>query len=198
MNKLLLREYFSLNKNKVILTEEEKVMQENGTVFLVGKLQEAETRNGNGRVYSRPILEREVKNYQKLIDERRSVGELDHPDDSIINLKNASHIVTEVFWEGDAVMGKIKLLNTPSGKILQELVGDDVALGISSRGLGTVTEASGDTVVNDDFQLICFDMVSEPSTPGAYMAMTEGKVATKKAFSKADRINRLLNDVIGE
>jgi len=194
-DKLLLREYYNLERKDALLTENEKAMQENGTIFLVGKLQEAETRNGNGRIYSRPILEREVKNYQKLIDENRSVGELDHPDDSVINLKNASHVVREVFWEDNAVMGKIQLLNTPSGKILQELVKDNVALGISSRGLGTVSESMDGVSVNDDFQLICFDMVSEPSTPGAYM-MSEGKDNTKKVFTKADRMNRLLNEII--
>ena len=140
---------------------------------------------------------REMKNYQKIIKENRSVGELDHPDDSVINLRNASHLVTEVWWDNNSVMGKVKVLDTPSGNILRSLCEGGVQLGISSRGLGSVTEAQGGQVtVNDDFQLICFDIVSEPSTPGAYMALSEGKV--NSVFTKADRINRALNGVLGD
>jgi hypothetical protein len=135
-----------------------------------------------------------MKNYQKVIDDRRSLGELDHPDDSVINLKNASHLVTEAWWDGNSVMGKVKVLDTPSGNVLKSLVGSGVSLGISSRGLGSVTEANGRTLVEDDFQLICFDFVSEPSTTGAYMNLEEG--IEKKIFSKADRINRALNSVL--
>jgi predicted transcriptional regulator len=140
-------------------------------------------------------LRTEVKNYQKLIKEKRSLGELDHPDDSVINLKNASHLVTECWMDGNNVMGKLRVLNTPSGKILQELVKDGVSIGISSRGMGSVTESNGHTTVEDDFQLICFDMVSEPSTPGAFM-MKEAKEYKNEVFTKADRINRLLNEVL--
>ena len=114
-------------------------------------------------------LEREVKNYSKLIKEHRALGELDHPDDSVINLKNVSHMVTDVWWDSNAVVGKIKVLDTPSGNILRSLVESGVSLGISSRGLGSVRESQGRTLVEDDYQLICFDMVSEPSTPNAYV-----------------------------
>ena len=164
-----------------------------------GKLQEADRRNGNGRVYPKAILEREVKNYQKLVTEKRALGELDHPEDSVINLKNASHMVTECWWDGNNVMGKVKVLNTPSGQILKELVNDGVKLGISSRGLGSVRESQGDTIVEDDFQLICFDFVSEPSTPDAFMGLKEGKEYKEpNVFTKADKINRLLNDIVGD
>ena len=140
-----------------------------GAVYLVGVCQRAGVKNGNGRVYRKETLNREVKNYQKAIQERRSLGELDHPDDSVINLKNASHLVTKMWWQGDNVMGKIEVLGTPSGKILKDLVLAGVKLGISSRGLGSVKKEKDQTIVEDDFQLICFDMVSEPSTPGAYL-----------------------------
>jgi len=133
-----------------------------------------------------------------VVDEKRAVGELDHPDDSVVNLKNASHMVTDIWMEDKSVMGKLKVLDTPSGGILRSLVDSGVQLGISSRGLGSVTEARGSVTVNDDFQLICFDMVSEPSTPGAYMGLQESKLRSHDIFSKVDRINRALNEVLGD
>ena len=175
MPKQLLQEYFELCPDGQcaidILTESERKRVVNeGTVYLVGVCQKAGTKNGNGRVYQKPTLAREVQAYQKAIKERRSLGELDHPDDSVINLKNASHLIVKMWWQDDNVMGKIEILSTPSGRILTDLVKAGVKLGISSRGLGTVKESLGVTMVEDDFQLICFDIVSEPSTPGAYLS----------------------------
>ena len=200
MGKKLLREYYELcdgGSCPDVLTESEKKFIAGGGVILSGKLQEADAKNGNGRKYPKHILEREMKNYQKLIDEKRALGELDHPEDSVINLKNASHCVTEVWWKGPEVHGKIKVLNTPSGRILQELVKEGIKLGISSRGLGSVKEEKGNTIVEDDFQLICFDMVSEPSTNDAFM-IKEAKNHESNIFTKADRINRVLNDILRE
>ena len=140
-----------------------------------------------------------MKNYQKLVDENRALGELDHPDDSVINLKNASHMITEVWWDKsnpNAVMVKIKVLDTPSVKILQELSKAGVKLGISSRGLGSVKEDKGDTIVEDDFQLICFDMVSEPSTNDAFMVMENKQFGNPNIFTKSDKIWRALNEVL--
>ena len=131
-----------------------------------------------------------------LVQERRALGELDHPDQSVINLKNVSHLVTEVWWNGKDVMGKIQVLTTPSGQVLKSLIEANVKIGISSRGTGSVRESKGDTVVEDDFQLICFDFVSEPSTIGAFMNLSESK-KSPNIFTKADRINRLLNDIVG-
>ena len=198
MGKKLLREYYELCEGGVcqdLLTEEEKRFVATGGMILSGKLQEADVQNGNGRIYPHRVLMREMKNYQKLVQERRALGELDHPEDSVINLKNASHMITEVWWDNKSVMGKVRVLNTPSGKILQELVNDGVKLGISSRGMGSVKESAGQTIVEDDFQLICFDFVSEPSTPNAFM-MQEAKNYKNQVFTKADRINRLLNEVL--
>ena len=180
-----------------VLTEEEKRLRESGTVFLTGVCQRADQQNGNGRVYPRKVLNREVQKYQDLVNERRALGELDHPEDSVINLKNVSHLVTEIWWDNDAVMGKIQVLNTPSGQVLKELVNAGVKLGISSRGLGSVRESSGETIVEDDFQLICFDMVSEPSTPGAFMNMQEGK-NKKIELTKNQVIDNCLSDILGE
>jgi hypothetical protein len=197
--KFVLREYYALCDGGVchdLLTEDEKKFVKAGGMILSGKLQEAEVQNGNGRVYPQETLSREVKNYQKVVGENRAIGELDHPDDSVVNLRNASHMVTDIWMEEKSVMGKLKVLDTPSGNILRSLVDSGVQLGISSRGLGSVTEAQGAVTVNDDFQLICFDMVSEPSTPGAYMALQESKLRSRDIFTKADRINRALNEAL--
>ena len=164
--------------------------------MLSGVMQRSDTQNGNGRVYPHKVLMREVENYQKLVKERRALGELDHPDDSVINLKNASHMVTDVWWNGKDVMGKVKVLDTPSGGILRSLVESGVKLGISSRGMGSVSENQDSTIVEDDFQLICFDFVSEPSTPGAYMVKEAKDLSVPNILTKADRINRLLNEVL--
>ena len=209
MTKKLLTEYFELCPEGRCpvdrLTESEKRNISNGSVYLVGICQKAGTRNGNGRIYNKPILQREVENYQKAVSERRSLGELDHPDDSVINLKNASHLVTKMWWDGDNVMGKIEVLDTPAGKILKTLVKDRIKLGISSRGLGSVKQQGGDTIVEDDFQLICFDMVSDPSTPDAYLSPSIASNAQlspqvnayiNESASKDQKINNIIDDIL--
>ena len=195
----MLNEYFELCPNGTcqdFLTEEEKKdVRENGTMYLTGVIQRAEEPNGNNRVYSKKVLEREIDNYQKLIQENRALGELDHPEDSVINLRNVSHNMVKVWWDGNNVMGKAKILNTPSGKILQSLVSDGIKLGISSRGMGSVHESpDGRTVVEDDFNLICFDFVSEPSTRGAFMDMRENN--QKLSENKSVKLEKLLNKII--
>ena len=138
MGQKLLREYYELCEGGVcqdLLTEEEKRFVAGGGMMLTGIIQKSDTVNGNGRVYPHHVLEREMGNYSKLVKERRALGELDHPEDSVINLRNASHMMTEVWWDGKSVMGKAKVLDTPSGKVLQELVKAGVSIGISSRGM---------------------------------------------------------------
>ena len=177
-----------------------KEQRETGAPLIMkGILQKAETLNQNGRVYPKVILEREIRNYQKFIQENRALGELDHPDSSVVELKNASHNIKEAYMEGNVVYGTVEILNTPSGKILQSLVESGVTLGISSRGVGS-TKSQGDMqIVQDDFQLICWDFVSEPSTPGAFM-MKEGKEVSpqfiNEVFNKTDRIDRIFNDIL--
>lgn len=177
-----------------------KEQKESGKPLMMkGILQKAETLNQNGRVYPKAILEREIRNYQKFIKENRALGELDHPDSSVVELKNASHNVKEAYMEGNIVYGTVEILNTPSGKILQSLVESGVTLGISSRGVGS-TKSQGDMqIVQDDFQLICWDFVSEPSTPGAFM-MREAKEVSPQfinnVFNKTDRIDRIFNDIM--
>ena len=194
--KYVLQEFMNLDYSNDLLSEEERQGNKQGIhLVLAGKIQAAGKKNGNGRIYPRPILEREMKNYTKLVKEGRAVGELDHPDSSVIELKNASHLITEVWWDGDDVMGKLKILDTPAGKIAKDLVKGGVQLGISSRGLGSTRQERGITMVEDDFQLLCFDLVSEPSTTGAYL-VAESKVKTH--LTKSDRINRALNDILGD
>ena len=192
--KYVLQEFMNLDYSDDLLTEDEREGNRSGTHLIVaGKIQCADTENGNRRMYPRPILEREMKNYEKLVKEGRAIGELDHPDTSVVELKNASHLVTEVWWKGDDVMGKMKILETPAGQIAKQLVQGGVQLGISSRGLGSTRQQGNTTMVEDDFQLLCFDLVSEPSTTGAYL-VAESQVRTH--LTKADRINRALNDVL--
>jgi hypothetical protein len=196
----LLREYYELCEGGVcqdLLTESEKTFVRNGGMMLTGKLQESDVQNGNGRVYPHAIMEREVKKYKALVDDRRALGELDHPDSSIINLVNVSHMVTEVWMDGPSVMGKIKVLETPSGQILKALVESGVKTGISSRGMGSVSEHMGKTIVEDDFQLICFDIVSEPSTPNAFMSLSENKLMNEQV-EKNNKIINLMNEIVGD
>ena len=198
MAKQLLREYYELCEGgycEDLLTESEKQYVRDGGMMLTGKLQEADCENGNGRQYPHPILEREVKKYGGLVEDNRALGELDHPDSSVINLVNVSHMVTQIWMEGNDVIGKIKVLNTPSGKVLQELVNAGVKTGISSRGLGSVKEQNGQTIVEDDFQLICFDIVSELSTPGAFMAVSENR-RINEHVTKNNKIMNLLNEIL--
>ena len=171
----------------------------NGKGVMKGILQKADTLNQNGRIYPMAVLEREVRNYQKFIAENRALGELDHPDSSVVNLKNVSHVIKEAYLDRGVVYGTVELLDTPSGKILQSLVESGVKLGISSRGVGSVKKQGDYHVVQDDFQLICWDYVSEPSTPGAFM-LPEGRTINsnelRNIFNKSDRIDRIINDIL--
>ena len=170
-----------------------------GKLIMKGILQKAETLNQNGRVYPRDILEREVRNYQKFIRENRALGECDHPDSSVVELKKVSHIIREAYMEGNICYGTVEILDTPCGKILQSLVEAGVTLGISSRGVGSTRKSGDQQIVQDDFQLICWDFVSEPSTPGAFM-MREGRQVGRselsRTFNKSDRIDRIFNDIL--
>lgn len=177
-------------------------LEKTGKITMKGILQKADTLNQNGRIYPLAILEREVRNYQKFIIENRALGELDHPDTSVVNLKNTSHIVREAWIENGTVFGTIEVLHkTPSGAILRGLIESGVKLGISSRGVGSTRKQNDYYVVQDDFQLICWDMVSEPSTPGAFM-LPEGKTISSKelqeVFNRSDRIDRILNDILSK
>jgi hypothetical protein len=192
----LITEWINFEYDPKLIKEQR---ESGGPLIMKGILQKAETLNQNGRVYPSVILEREIRNYQKFIKENRALGELDHPDSSVVELKNASHNIKEAYMEGNIVYGTVEILNTPSGKILQSLVESGVTLGISSRGVGSTKSQGNMQIVQDDFQLICWDFVSEPSTPGAFM-MKEGKEVTtqfiNEVFNKTDRIDRIFNNIL--
>ena len=197
----LLREFYELCEDGVcqdLLTEAEKrEIRENNAMYITGKCQEGGKENGNKRMYPPEIIEREVKRYAEMVKDNRALGELDHPDSSIINLANVSHLFVDIWMDGPSVMGKCKVLDTPSGQILRSLVDAGVKIGISSRGMGSVKEQMGKTIVEDDFQLICFDIVSEPSTPNAFMSLSESKLMNEQV-EKNNKIISLMNEIIGE
>jgi hypothetical protein len=141
-------------------------------------------------------LKREIKKYEEVIKDNRALGELDHPDDSVINLRNVSHLVTDIWWEGNDVMAKIKILDTPSGKVVKDLINSGVKLGISSRGMGSVQESMGASMVQEDFELICFDIVSEPSTPNAYIYPKNSKTNNIAVSMYETKINENKNNII--
>jgi hypothetical protein len=196
MSMTLLKEWTPLKYNSTLVKESRDL--NGGKILLKGVIQRADTLNQNGRIYPRGILEREIINYQKFIRENRALGECDHPDTSVVELKNASHLVKEARMDGDTVFGVIELLDTPSGKILQSLVESGVTLGISSRGVGSTKQQGSSLIVQEDFQLICFDIVSEPSTPGAFINESKhiNKTDLNRTFNKSDRIDRIFNDII--
>ena len=188
---------FTMTKRQI----NESLEDNNGRLIVNGVLQRAEAENQNGRVYPRSILEREVEKYKgREIKENRAFGELDHPESSVVELKNTSHIIREVYWKGDDVMGKVEVLKTPAGNILKELLEAGCTVGISSRGMGSVKEASnGKTVtVEDDFDLICWDFVSNPSTHGAFMRPMNESVVGKAKTPSYKKINTLVRDIICE
>jgi len=177
----------------------EAVKTERGNLLVEGRLQAAETKNGNGRYYPKEILEREIENYKKgPIAENRALGELDHPDSSVINLKNVSHNIKDVWWNGNDVMGKIEILPTPSGNILTELFKNGITVGVSSRGMGSLKPGTdGVQEVQDDFELLCWDFVSTPSTPGAYVSpIREGLEPTIFKPNKYSRINEIITEIL--
>jgi hypothetical protein len=177
----------------------EALKTDNGNLIVEGRLQTAETKNGNGRYYPREILEREVKNYiDGPIKENRALGELDHPDSSIINLKNVSHNIKNIRWDGDDVVGTIEILPTPSGNILTELFRNGITVGVSSRGMGSLQPNSkGVQEVQDDFELLCWDFVSTPSTPGAYVhPISEGLDPSTTVSNTYHKINEIITEIL--
>jgi hypothetical protein len=172
-------------------------VNDRGNLLVEGLLATAEVKNGNGRYYSRDLWEREIDKYMSSVTENRALGELDHPDSAIINLKNVSHNIKKIWWDGDRVMGMIEVLPTPSGNILTALFKNNIPVGVSSRGMGSLKQVGELMEVQDDFELLCWDFVSTPSNPGSYFApagmMNEG--LTKPA-SKYSKVNSLITDIL--
>ena len=196
---MLLTEYRPFKVNKLLV---EQSIKENKSLIVSGVLQRAEAKNQNGRVYPREILEREVEEYMKgPVAENRAMGELDHPESSVINLQNVSHTVKKCWWDGDDVIGDVEILATPAGNILKALFAAGITVGISSRGMGSVSEniAEQTVTVQDDFELLCWDFVSTPSTHGAFMevknrGLQESKV--KQQIYKYTNVNNIIRDIL--
>jgi hypothetical protein len=175
-----------------------------GKVLVTGTLQRANAKNQNGRVYPKEILERESAKYMdNFVKQRRAMGELDHPESSVVNLKNVSHNIVDMGWDGDSLVGTVEILPTPSGNILKDLLKAGILLGISSRGLGSVKKDmhEGSDIVQDDFDLIAFDFVSNPSTQGAFMypqgKINEG-VEKNKIINPYINIERLIHSILSD
>lgn len=167
MDRLVISEWFELDLDKKII---EEAKESSGPLIVEDKLlQKANTKNANGRVYPKDVLVREVAKYSELVTKRRAMGELDHPDSPVVELKNVSHLVTDIYMKGDEVRGTLEILNTPPGQILRNIIEQGVKIGISSRGVGSLKRDGEYNLVQDDFELIAFDAVSSPSTPGAFL-----------------------------
>jgi len=170
-------------------------MSERGNPLVEGVLATAEVKNGNGRYYSKDLWEREIGKYMQSVKENRAMGELDHPESSIINLKNVSHNITGMWWDGDNVMGKIEILPTPSGNILKALIQSNITVGVSSRGMGSLKQMGDLMEVQDDFELLCWDFVSTPSNPGSYMNLVREGLENPIA-NPYSKVNILLSEIL--
>jgi hypothetical protein len=201
MSKVVLVDYIG----SITVTPEqvnESIAKNDGKVIVSGIMQRGSTGrdenfNQNGRSYPLPILKREADKYKKVfVTERRALGELDHPESSVVNLSNVSHNVVDLWWNGSDLMGKIEILSTPSGNIAKELLRAGIRLGISSRGMGSVKNlGEGKVEVQDDFEIVCWDLVSNPSTQGAFMSPSLNEGVTRGA-NKYSKINSLISDII--
>jgi hypothetical protein len=194
---MLLQEYRPFTVNKQLV---EQSIKKNKSLIVSGVLQRADAKNQNGRVYPREILAREVQAYMDgPVKENRAMGELDHPESSVINLQNVSHTIKKCWWDGDDVIGDVEVLATPAGNILKALFAAGITVGISSRGMGSVSEnlAEGTVTVEDDFELLCWDFVSTPSTHGAFMkprGLNESKIRIPEY--KYKNVNNIIRDII--
>jgi len=196
-HKQLLREWMPLQKENGFIVESRDA--NGGRLFLKGPMQRFDAPNQNKRIYPRSLLQREYHNLEKTVREGRATGELDHPETSTVSLERVSHVIREMGWENSTWMGRIEILPTPCGKIAETLIENGITLGISSRGVGsTSTNESGLDIVQDDFTLVCFDLVQEPSTHGAFMTLGESRKLLESGLNRADRINRALNALKGK
>ena len=193
MEKQLLREFKLFEANDVEIVE-----SDSGLLKMTGVIQKANTPNANNRIYPMALLKREDNNMQDSIKDRRALGELDHPDSPIVQLENTSHILSKTWWDDDSLLGEIEVLDTPKGKILASLIEAGVKLGISSRGLGSTTKTNeGYDMVEDDFNMICYDMVSNPSTSNAFMHLKENnEFMTLVSNNRNFHLEKILDEML--
>jgi hypothetical protein len=201
MNKQLIVEYMPFKPIGSLAESSGAAYGIPGGFVVQGVLQRAGAKNQNGRIYPRNILERECRRYQnEYIDQHRALGELDHPESSVVNLNNVSHNILKIWWDGDDLKGAVQILETPSGNILKALFKAGITLGISSRGLGSVKElrSEGTVEVQEDFELICWDFVSNPSTHGAFMRPTHmhESVGTRTITNKYNKVNSIITSIL--
>jgi len=171
-----------------------------GVMEVTGVMQRAGAKNQNGRIYKKSLLERECKKYiEEFVKVGNAYGELDHPESPIVSLKNASHVVKDLWWEGDDLMGRVELLNTPSGNIVKEIIKGGHTIGISSRGTGSVQQTSeGYLDVQPDFELVCWDFVSNPSTHGAFLSPTSLNESTQKSQKNYQKVHQIIREILCE
>lgn len=199
MDKFLLQEYASFKYDKPVDKEGKPRISERGNILVRGVIQRADALNQNGRIYPRFILEREVQNYMSKVKDRSATGELDHADSPVVNFQNTSHVITEIWWEGNDLCGEIEVLEAlTQGKNLKGLIENGIKIGISSRALGTVTKQGSVDMVQDDLMLVCWDIVSEPSTHGAFLSESKSytEAELRQIFNKTDRLDRIANEVL--
>ena len=194
MNKKLLVDFITFDVDKSVLTE---AMAKGGPFTVQGVLQRAEAKNFNGRVYGKELLEREAQKYdENFIRERRALGELDHPDSSVVNLKNVSHNVKRMYWSGNDLMGEVEILTTPSGNILKSLFLNNITVGISSRGMGSLKQMGEVMEVQDDFELLTWDLVSNPSNPDSWMKNGQLNESRTTYLDPYARANSILTEIL--
>jgi hypothetical protein len=170
-------------------------LSDRGNPIVEGILATAEVKNGNGRYYSKDLWEREIGKYMGLVKENRAMGELDHPESQVINLKNVSHNIKDMWWDRDNVMGKLEILPTPSGNILKALIESGITVGVSSRGMGSLKQVGELMEVQDDFELLCWDFVSTPSNPDSFMHLIKEGLD----FSKQNnylKVNTIISEIL--
>jgi len=194
MEKQLLIEVSPLKISSNQLNES---LKKNGNLIVEALLATAEVKNGNGRYYPRNLWEREIDKYNSdFVNNRTSTGELDHPDSTVINLKNVSHLVSKIWWDNDKIYGNIEILPTPSGNIVKSLLESGITIGVSSRGMGSLKEIDGVQEVQDDFNLLCWDIVSNPSNPNSWMkplSLNESKQNNNNSYNK---LNSIITDIL--
>jgi hypothetical protein len=191
--KQALIETIPFNVSPIKLTENKNPL--NGNPIVEGVLATPEVKNGNGRYYSEQLWKREIEKYMTVVKENRATGELDHPDSSIINLKNVCHIIRDISWDGKNIVGKIEILPTASGNILKALIDNGVMVGVSSRGMGSLKQVGEVMEVQDDFELLCWDFVSTPSNPGSYMHLVNEGL-NNQIVNPYAKVNSILTEIL--
>jgi hypothetical protein len=191
--KQALIETIPFNVSPIKLTENKNPL--NGNPIVEGVLATPEVKNGNGRYYSEQLWKREIEKYMNVVKENRATGELDHPDSSIINLKNVCHIIRDISWDGKNIVGKIEILPTASGNILKALIDNGVMVGVSSRGMGSLKQVGEVMEVQDDFELLCWDFVSTPSNPGSYMHLVNEGL-NNQIVNPYAKVNSILTEIL--